>query len=412
MSPRTAIVTMSLVLGATVVAGATAQPRARTSASPYKVVGGWGKAGTGQGEFSSDTRGITTDQAGNVWVADTDNNRVQEFSASGTFIRQWGATGVDPGYFQVAKDVAIGPDGTVWVADQQNSRIQVFTPDGTLTRTYATPANEIPRGIAVDANGNAYAAFEGAAAGGVRKYSTEPNADPLGSSFGTGGYRTDDTEASPDGTIYLLTSSTTTADDDIRRFSADGTPLGAFKIGVGDGTRGISVDLDCNVWATNNTKRRIVKYSPSGQLLATASSPDLVSNDIAVGPKGDLYVIEQNKGIVHFAQNPAAPATAAIPSKLAVGRGAVVKVPYTLRVACPNEVSATASLAGKGISGKATGLKLAAGKKTVISIPLAKGALKKAAKSVKATFKIVLATNGRPTTETRSVTVVVPAGVR
>lgn len=90
-----------------------------------------------------------------------------------------------------------------------------------------------------------------------------------------------------------------------------------------------------------------------------------------------------------------------------------VRIPYTLTgVACPAVVAATATLTGRGIAGKAAGLRLKAGKKNVIEMTLAKGALGAAAASGKATFKIVLKTNGRPTTETRSVTVVVPAGVR
>ena len=62
----------------------------------------------------------------------------------------------------------------------------------------------------------------------------------------------------------------------------------------------------------------------------------------------------------------------------------------------PAQVDATASLSG-AVNGKAS-LKVAAGKSTVISIP-AKG------KSGEAQFKIVLETNGRPTTQTASVNV-------
>jgi len=57
-------------------------------------------------------------------------------------------------------------------------------------------------------------------------------------------------------------------------------------------------------------------------------------------------------------------------------------------------------------------VKLKAGKTTVIEIRLGKPALESAAASGPATFKIVLKTNGRPTTETRKVIVTVPAGVR
>jgi hypothetical protein len=63
-------------------------------------------------------------------------------------------------------------------------------------------------------------------------------------------------------------------------------------------------------------------------------------------------------------------------------------------------VGAAATLTGPGIAGKAAGLKLKAGATNTIVIKLSK------ARNGKATFKIVLKTNGRPTTETRSVTVV------
>ena len=45
-------------------------------------------------------------------------------------------------------------------------------------------------------------------------------------------------------------------------------------------------------------------------------------------------------------------------------------------------------------------------------MPLVARSLKTAPASGKATFRITLRTNGRPTVETRAVTVVVPANVR
>ena len=42
-----------------------------------------------QGEFSSPF-GIATDSSGNVYVADTDNNRIQKFTSNGTYILEWG----------------------------------------------------------------------------------------------------------------------------------------------------------------------------------------------------------------------------------------------------------------------------------------------------------------------------------
>ena len=133
--------------------------------------------------------------------------------------------------------------------------------------------------------------------------------------------------------------------------------------------------------------------------MGTASSPDLTAQDVAVGPQGDVYAFDGGThSMIHFAADRSKPATANIPGVLTATKG-VVKIAYTLSgVACPSVVPATATLTASGISGKAAGLKLKAGAKNTISMRLTKAA------SGKATFRIVLKTNGRPTTETRIVT--------
>jgi len=49
------------------------------------------------------------DSGGNVYVADTDNNQIQKFNASGEFITKWGSFGGDDGQF-------IYPHESRWIA--------------------------------------------------------------------------------------------------------------------------------------------------------------------------------------------------------------------------------------------------------------------------------------------------------
>ena len=83
------------------------------------------------GDFSRPA-GAAVDAEGNLYVADSWNNRIQIFDADGNFISMFGKAGDGPGYFARPKGVAIDGDEHVWVADGMQDRIQVFTKEGQL----------------------------------------------------------------------------------------------------------------------------------------------------------------------------------------------------------------------------------------------------------------------------------------
>lgn len=86
---------------------------------------------TTPGDFSKPTN-VAVDQDGNLYVADTWNNRVEVFDADGAFIRTFGKNGDGPGRFARPKGIAIDADGHIWVADAVQDRVQCFTPEGKL----------------------------------------------------------------------------------------------------------------------------------------------------------------------------------------------------------------------------------------------------------------------------------------
>jgi DNA-binding beta-propeller fold protein YncE len=57
------------------------------------------------------------DAKGNVYVADTGNNRVQEFSPDGRLVAQAGVNGFGPGEFVAPTQVAVDSRGAVYVLD-------------------------------------------------------------------------------------------------------------------------------------------------------------------------------------------------------------------------------------------------------------------------------------------------------
>ena len=70
--------------------------------------------------------GLDVDDQGNVWVADTGNNRIVCFANDGTFRLQFGTQGFGPGEFQQPSGVAV-TGGRLFVADTFNQRVQIFT---------------------------------------------------------------------------------------------------------------------------------------------------------------------------------------------------------------------------------------------------------------------------------------------
>jgi sugar lactone lactonase YvrE len=71
--------------------------------------------------------GIDTDAAGNIYVADSGNNRIEIFNPAGKFLYSFGDSGDSNGLLNAPMDVAVGPDGSIYVADWGNQRIAKFS---------------------------------------------------------------------------------------------------------------------------------------------------------------------------------------------------------------------------------------------------------------------------------------------
>jgi DNA-binding beta-propeller fold protein YncE len=81
-------------------------------------------------------RGLTVDGAGNFWVADTGNDRLQKFSSRGSLLHVIGKSGSGEGEFRSPSGVAVGSRGTIYVADTGNKRVQVFSSKGMFLGTF------------------------------------------------------------------------------------------------------------------------------------------------------------------------------------------------------------------------------------------------------------------------------------
>jgi sugar lactone lactonase YvrE len=94
----------------------------------------------------------TIDGQGNVYVADTGNNRIAELTATGGTVSL--LTGLSG-----PQGVAVRGDGTLYVADTGNNRILRYS-QGTMSQLPITGLN-VPSALALDANDNLYVADTG-----------------------------------------------------------------------------------------------------------------------------------------------------------------------------------------------------------------------------------------------------------
>jgi sugar lactone lactonase YvrE len=233
-------------------------PAATTSSEILRFERTWGRQGTGTGDFYL-PYGMTADSAGNIYIADTYNNRVQVFDASGTYRGSWGQKGIGQGSFVLPYDIAADKHGHVYVADTYNFRIQKFDTNGRFILQWGQKG----------AGTGQFAFLSGIAVG-------------------------------PEGSVY-------TTDAKMHRiqvFDRDGRYLRSWgQPGKDNGSfvtpMGLDVDDQGNVYVADSKMRRIQKFGSRGNFLATMTLTNLVyPTDVSVDRQsGNIFVLD---GASHY----------------------------------------------------------------------------------------------------------------
>jgi DNA-binding beta-propeller fold protein YncE len=256
-----------------------------STATATHVYGGTPPA---DGQFNEPS-GMAFDGAGNVFVADAVNQRVEGFStATGAYNgikwgqRGWGS-GVKDG-FNWPRDITYASStNTFWVADTKNNRMVEFGTDGTptgrkfgLAGTGATFMNW-PYGVAAIGGDLIVADTDN---NRVERW-TPPATAPTKPVTGTVVWSQNGLQGANDGVAFrspydvdVYGSSVYVADTTNKRIvvlnAATGDEIRTFGAGVLHAPQGVAVDpATGNVWVTDTSFNRVVEFSPTGALLLT-----------------------------------------------------------------------------------------------------------------------------------------------
>jgi outer membrane protein assembly factor BamB len=90
-----------------------------------------GKIGAGEGDIYYPI-GLASTPDGNLYVSETGNFRVQEFTQNGEFVKSVGSVGTGLGHFARPKGIDVDREGRLYVVDAAFENVQVFNRDGEL----------------------------------------------------------------------------------------------------------------------------------------------------------------------------------------------------------------------------------------------------------------------------------------
>ncbi len=280
------------------------------------AVRSFGTEGKENGQFEF-PRGVAFDAQGNVYVADSDNARIQKFDPSGKFLLAWGSKSPEnvigpPASFSQIWGIAVDPSGNVYVSDTWNHRIQKFDSNGKFLTMWGSNGDTRgvanvnplqfygPRALAMDASGNLLVSDTG----NKRVLKFSPSGEPLAQYGGVGSDNGKFLEQvgiaiDKQGNFFVAD----TWNQRIQKFDSNFNyltqwPVQAWESQTVLNKPYLAVDPDGNVFASDPEGARIIKFSNDGKLLAVfgVRGSDLSSFNLPIGlafdAQGNLYVAD------------------------------------------------------------------------------------------------------------------------
>jgi DNA-binding beta-propeller fold protein YncE len=259
---------------------------AREDSSKLPVTAFEGGRGSGRGQFDN-PHGLTVDSAGNIFVADSGNGRIEKFSPKGAFVRSIVAT--DP------NGVAIDRAGNIYVAEIGSKHsVQKLGPDGTFIAKWA-PGLYGPRKIAIGPDDAIYVVDSGR----NRTVKFSPNGQVLASwgseGSGDGEFRGNSSVAVDPGSNRVYVADP--MNSRIQVFDSAGKFLAKWSVpewGQPIGFEDLAIDLQRGrLYASSAHMNSILVFDLQGNRIGilTPSSPDKLEGVSALALAKDKLLV-------------------------------------------------------------------------------------------------------------------------
>jgi len=301
LAPVSALVVVAAV---TLVVLLISSPK-KTPTPPHASSSGvaiWGSAGSAPGQLSRPT-GLAVDPKGDIYVADTQNNRIQQLAASTDPLIRWGDRGARRGQLNVPQGLALDSQGNVYLADTGNDRVYVLSSSLELLAVWGNKGAgdgqfEHPTGIAVDNQGNVYVTDTDN--NRIQIFSSRGKFQNTWGIGGTGPVQFNHpTGIAVDrqGNVYVAD----TGNNRVQELASTSDPIGQWG-GTGSGPgrfnqpEGVAVDRAGYIYVADTGNDRLQVLDPSGKFLTQRGSRGTQPGQfrkpraVAVDAKGNVYV--------------------------------------------------------------------------------------------------------------------------
>jgi DNA-binding beta-propeller fold protein YncE len=229
--------------------------------------------------------GVAADGAGNVYIADTTNNAIKEWTPANNNVTTLVSSGLNK-----PSGVAVDGRGNVYIADSGNDAIKKWTAANNNVTMLVSGLNN-PSGVAVDGRGNVFIADSGNNA--IKEWTAANSSvttlvsSMLNNPFGVA--------VDAAGNVYVADS----GNNAIKEWTAANSSVTTLISSGVNQPNGVAVDGAGNLYIADSGNNAIKEWAAANSSVTTLTSSGVIQpNGVAVDGAGNLYIADTRNNAI------------------------------------------------------------------------------------------------------------------